>query len=139
MLLGVQRNMLLQVCCAYRRVSGEVLCALAKRRKNEREREPRSAFSGACKGKARDAHWSWEFWIGKFDCAACWYYEEGVEENLEHAIFECDRWTRVREECEMEVSKKVNVDNMIELMSKDEDINRKDASAHNKKEIQVQQ
>ena len=69
MLLGVQRNMLLRVCCAYRTVSGEALCVLAgvppldllaeerlqewKRRKNERVRESSLAPSITCKEKAR--------------------------------------------------------------------------------------
>ena len=59
--------------------------------------------------------------IGKIDCVACWYCEEAVDENVEHAIFECNRWASVREECETEVGRRVNVDNMIELMLKNEE------------------
>ena len=66
MLLGVQRNMLLRICCAYR--IGEALCVLAgvppldllsekrlrewKRRKNERVRESSSAPSEAYQRKS---------------------------------------------------------------------------------------
>ena len=38
-----------------------------------------------------------------------------MEEDVEHAIFGCDRWARVREECEMELGM-MNADNMIENM-----------------------
>ncbi|KAJ3658820.1 hypothetical protein Zmor_010541 [Zophobas morio] len=54
--------------------------------------------------------------IGKTECSACWYCEEGVEEDVEHAIFDCDRWARVREECEMELGMRVDADNMIDKM-----------------------
>ncbi|KAJ3640617.1 hypothetical protein Zmor_027169 [Zophobas morio] len=186
MLLGVQRNMLLRVCCAYRTVSGEALCVLAgvppldllaeerlqewKRRKNERVRESNSAPSVACKGEARkDLMQAWcERWrqtekaawtrrlipnltewvgrghgevnhytsqvltghgsfgaylkrIGKIECSACWYCEEGVEEDVEHAIFDCHRWTREREECEVELGMRVKVDNMVGKMLESEE------------------
>ena len=63
MLLGIQRTMVLRVCYAYRRVSGEALCVLAgvppldllaeerlcerKRRKNEREADAESRLGKA--------------------------------------------------------------------------------------------
>ena len=46
--------------------------------------------------------------IGKIELSAYWYCEEGVEENVEHTIFECDKWARVREDCEVEFGKRVN-------------------------------
>ncbi|KAJ3661606.1 hypothetical protein Zmor_005996 [Zophobas morio] len=59
--------------------------------------------------------------IGKIECSDCWYCEEGVEEDVEHAIFDCHRWTRVREECEVELGMRVNVDNMVEKMLESEE------------------
>ena len=43
-----------------------------------------------------------------------------MEENVEHAIFKSDRWTRVKEECKVELGKSVNADNMIGLILKNE-------------------
>ena len=59
--------------------------------------------------------------IGKIESTACWYCEEGLEENVEYAIFECDGWARVRKECEVELEKRVNADNMVDLMPKNEE------------------
>ena len=44
-----------------------------------------------------------------------------MEEDVEHAIFDCDRWARVREECEMELGMRVNADNIIEKMLENEE------------------
>ena len=43
-----------------------------------------------------------------------------MEENVEHAT-ECDRWARVREDCEVQLGRRVSADNMNELMLKNEE------------------
>ena len=82
-LLGIQRIMLMRVCCAYRKVSGRLIPNLTEwinRGHGEVNHYTCQVLTGhgSFGGNLKN--------IGKIESVVCWYCKKGVEENVEHAI-----------------------------------------------------
>ena len=63
--------------------------------------------------------------------------ERDGQENVEHAIIECEKWARMREECEVELGKRVNADNMMPKNEEGWMVIERNARDNNKNEMRV--